>query len=112
MKEKLLIELFETFAEKEVRPLAKEIDELERFPEETVKKMAELGMMGLPYASHEGSNAGYKAYIDAVRILSKSCATTGVILSAHTSLCASPIYHFGTEEKKQTYLTKLKKGTS
>ncbi len=112
MKRDLLIKLFEEFAEKEVKPLAKVIDEEERFPLETVKKMAKLGMLGLPFSTYGGVGATYTSYIDAVRILSKYCATTGVILSAHTSLCASPIYYFGTDAQKEKYLTKLNSGVS
>lgn len=112
MKEQLLTKLFEEFAIKEVKPLAKEIDESERFPEETVKMMASLGILGLPYQGYGGVGASYKSYIDAVRILSKYCATTGVILSAHTSLCASPIYYFGNEDQKNKYLPRLNKGES
>jgi butyryl-CoA dehydrogenase len=111
MKHELLLKMLEEFAQKEVKPLAKSIDEEERFPIETVQKMAELGILGLPYEpQYGGVGASYTGYVDAVRILSKYCATTGVILSAHTSLCASPIYAFGTEAQKAQYLPKLNRG--
>lgn len=104
--------MFRDFAEKEVKPLAHEIDEKERFPQETVKKMAELGIMGIPFPEeYGGSGIDYLTYTVAVEELSKACATTGVIVSAHTSLCASPIYEFGTEEQKQKYLVPLAQGT-
>ncbi|MTK10822.1 MAG: acyl-CoA dehydrogenase, partial [Clostridiaceae bacterium] len=99
------------FAENEVKPLAAEIDETERFPMETVKKMAKYGMMGIPFSKeHGGAGGDTLSYILAVEELSKVCGTTGVILSAHTSLCASVIDKYGTEEHKQKYLTPLAKG--
>lgn len=112
MNEQLLFDLLDEFSETYVKPHAKIVDEEEIFPLETVKQLGKLGLLGLPYPSiYKGVGAPYKAYIDTVRILSKDCATTGVIISAHTSLCSSPIYQFGTEEQKQKYLTKLNDGT-
>lgn len=112
MKNELLIKMIEEFAVNEVKPLAYEIDRDERFPKETVEKLKEYRLMGLPYeTTYGGVGANYGAYIDAVRILSKYCATTGVILSAHTSLCCFPIHQYGTEEQKEKYLTKLNNGT-
>jgi butyryl-CoA dehydrogenase len=112
MNEQLLFDLLDEFSETYVKPQAKTVDEEEVFPLETVKQLGKLGLLGLPYPSiYKGVGAPYKAYIDTVRILSKDCATTGVIISAHTSLCSSPIYQFGTEEQKQKYLTKLNDGT-
>lgn len=112
MNEQLLYDLLDEFSETYVKPQAKTVDEEEVFPLETVKQLGKLGLLGLPYPSiYKGVGAPYKAYIDTVRILSKDCATTGVIISAHTSLCSSPIYQFGTEEQKQKYLTKLNDGT-
>lgn len=103
--------LMEEFTLKEVAPLAKEVDELERFPKETVEKMQKYHMMGIPFESkYGGCDAGYVAYAQAVLTLSKACATTGVILSAHTSLCAGPIATFGTEAQKEKYLTPLCRG--
>ncbi|MFV0440440.1 MAG: acyl-CoA dehydrogenase [Lachnospirales bacterium] len=111
-KEHLLVqEMYRKFVENEVKPIAEEVDEEERFPEETVKKMVECGMMGIPFPKEYGGQGGDNlAYIMAVEELSKACGTTGVILSAHTSLCAAPIYEFGTEEQKQKYLVPLAKG--
>ena len=111
-KEELLVQqMLRSFAENEVKPLAQEVDEEERFPEETVKKMAKLGMMGIYFPKeYGGQGASYLSYIMAVEELSKVCGTTGVILSAHTSLCANPIYDFGTEAQKQKYLPKLCSG--
>ena len=102
---------FREFAENEVKPLAAEIDETERFPVETIKKLAEMGMMGLPIPEqYGGSGIGQLGYILAIEELSKVCATTGIILSAHSSLCCWPILTFGTEEQKQKYLVPLASG--
>ncbi len=109
--EELFNELLDEFVEKEVKPLAKEIDEEERFPMETVEKLAKLNFMGIIVPKEfGGANGDYNMYITAVRKLSRSCATTGVILSGHTSLCVSPILEFGTEEQIKKYIPKLAKG--
>ena len=106
-----LQQTFREFAENEVKPLAKELDETERFPTETVRKMAELGMMGLPIPEeYGGSGIDQIGYVLAVEELSKVCATTGIILSAHTSLCCWPIMTFGTEAQKEKYLKPLASG--
>lgn len=107
----LLQELFRKFAETEVKPLAEELDEEERFPVETVKKLARYGFMGIPFpVQYGGQGADNVAYSMAVEELGKVCATTAVIVSAHTSLCCQPIFQFGTEEQKQKYLVPLAKG--
>lgn len=107
----MMRDMFRTFTKNEVEPIAAEIDDLERFPEETVKKMATLGMMGVPFPREYGGAGGsYWQYINLVEELGVSCATTSVVVSAHTSLCAAPIYEFGTEEQKQKYLVPLAKG--
>lgn len=111
-REQLLLQkMYRSFAENEVKPLAKEVDEEERFPLETVQKMGRLGMMGIyiPRA-YGGAGADVLSYILAVEELSKVCGTTGVILSSHTSLCCAPILENGTEEQKQKYLPKLCSG--
>lgn len=106
-----LQQTFHDFAENEVKPLAKELDETERFPLETIAKMAEMGMMGLPVPEElGGSGIDQLGYILAVEELSKVCATTGIILSAHTSLCCWPIMTFGTPEQKEKYLKPLASG--
>ena len=107
----LLRELYRKFAETEVKPLAEELDEEERFPVETVEKLARYGFMGIPFPKEYGGAGGdYLAYSMAVEELAKVCGTTAVVVSAHTSLCAAPIYMFGTEEQKQKYLVPLAKG--
>ena len=103
--------LFHDFAEKEVKPLAQEVDEEERFPVETVEKMAKNGFLGIPVPKeYGGQGCDPLTYAMCVEELSKVCGTTGVIVSAHTSLCMDPIMTFGTEEQKQKYLVPLAKG--
>jgi butyryl-CoA dehydrogenase len=107
----LLLGMYGAFAETEVKPLAKEVDEKELFPVETVRKMARYGMMGIPFPKEWGGAGGDNlGYVMAVEAMSKVCGTTGVILSAHTSLCAAPIYEYGTPEQKQKYLPALARG--
>ena len=109
--DRLFLQMIREFADKEVKPLAAEIDETERFPMETVEKMAKLGLMGIPVPVEYGGAGGNNVlYTMAVEELSRVCATTGVILSAHTSLCVAPIMHFGTKEQKEKYLPKLASG--
>ncbi len=103
--------LFKEFAEKEVKPLAQEVDETEVFPRGTVEKMAKNGFLGIPVPEqYGGQGADALTYVLCVEELSKVCGTTGVIVSAHTSLCCDPILTFGTEEQKQKYLVPLAKG--
>ena len=107
-QQQMMKKLFAEFAEKEVKPLAAEVDEEERFPRETVEKMKACKMMGIPYSrEYGGAGADYLCYILAVEELSKKCGTTGVVLSAHTSLGTWPIAQFGTPEQKERYLPDL-----
>lgn len=109
--QQLFKQMIREFAETEVKPLAAEVDETERFPMETVKKMAKLGLFGIYIPKNYGGAGGdHIMYTIAVEELSRVCATTGVILSAHTSLCAAPILMHGTEEQKMKYLPKLASG--
>ena len=110
-KHEMARSLFKEFAEAEVKPLAQETDETETFPMETVKKMQKYGFMGIPVPKeYGGQGCDPLTYIMCVEELSKVCGTTGVIVSAHTSLCADPIMTYGTEEQKQKYLVPLAKG--
>lgn len=103
--------LFKEFSETEVKPLAQEVDEEERFPIETVEKMAKAGFMGIPIPKqYGGQGADILTYAMCVEELSKVCGTTGVIVSAHTSLCCDPILTYGTEEQKMKYLPDLAAG--
>ncbi|MBC5648044.1 acyl-CoA dehydrogenase [Christensenella tenuis] len=107
----MLRTLFRDFAENEVKPLAEELDEEERFPVETVEKMKKYGFLGIPFPKeYGGQGCDTLSYIMCVEELSKVCGTTGVIVSAHTSLGSNPIKQFGTEEQKQKYLVPLAKG--
>lgn len=110
-KSTLFQQLIKDFAVNQVKPLAQEVDELERFPIETAEKMAQAGLFGIIVPKQYGGAGGdYYMYISAVEEFSKHCATTGVILSAHTSLCVAPILEYGTEEQKQKYLPDLASG--
>ena len=103
--------LFKDFAENECKPIAQEIDEQHRFPRETVDKMAKVGLLGIPVPKeYGGQGCDILTYAMCVEELSKVCGTSGVIVSAHTSLCADPIATYGTEEQKQKYLVPLAKG--
>ena len=99
------------FAEKEVKPLAQDVDENEQFPVETVAKMAKAGFLGIPVPKeYGGQGCDPLTYVMCVEELSKVCGTTGVIVSAHTSLCIDPIQTFGTEEQKKKYIPDLASG--
>ena len=104
-------QLFKDFAEKEVKPLAQEVDETEEFPRATVEKMAKAGFMGIPIPmEYGGQGCDILTYAMCVEELAKVCGTTAVIVSAHSSLCCDPIMNYGTEEQKQKYLVPLAKG--
>ena len=99
------------FAETEVEPIAAEIDKEHRFPVETVEKMAKYGLLGVPFPTEYGGAGGdHISYAITVEELSRKCASTGVICSAHTSLCCWPIFAWGTEEQKRKYLPDLLAG--
>ena len=104
-------QLFKDFAENEVKPLAQEIDEEHRFPRETVDKMAKYGFLGIPVPKDMGGQGcDILTYAMCVEELSKVCGTTGVIVSAHTSLCVDPILTYGTPEQKAKYVPDLASG--
>ncbi len=99
------------FAETEVKPIAFLLDKENRFPDEAVQKMGELGLMGIPYPQeYGGAGLDVISYAIAVEELSRVDGGTGVILSAHVSLGSWPIFAFGTEEQKQKYLVPLARG--
>ena len=103
--------MYREFAENEVKPLAKMVDAEEYFPKETVAKMGKLGMMGIYFPQEVGGSGGdVLSYAMAVEEMSRVCGTTGVVLSAHTSLCAAPIFENGTPDQKAKYLPKLCSG--
>ncbi|MCD7981245.1 MAG: acyl-CoA dehydrogenase [Clostridiales bacterium] len=110
-KHEMARSLFKEFAETEVKPLAQEVDEEERFPRETVEKMAKYGFLGIPVPKeYGGQGCDILTYAMCVEELSKVCGTTGVIVSAHTSLCIDPILTYGTPEQKEKYVPDLASG--
>ena len=110
-KHEMARSLFKEFAEKEVKPLAQEVDETEKFPTGTVEKMAKYGFLGIPVPKElGGQGCDILTYAMCVEELSKVCGTTGVIVSAHTSLCVDPILTFGTPEQKEKYVPDLASG--
>ncbi|MBQ1685170.1 MAG: acyl-CoA dehydrogenase [Clostridia bacterium] len=110
-QQELMQQLMRSFAETEVKPLAAEIDETEQYPRMTVNKMAKNGMLGINIpAEYGGAGADSLSYVIAIEELAKVCATTAIIMSAHTSLACGPLLAFGTEEQKQKYLVPLAKG--
>ena len=109
--EQSVIDMLKDFAINEVAPKAAEVDENERFPEETWHSLADMGMMGIIYPEeYTGAGMSYLTYIAVCEELAKYCATTSVLVSAHSSLCTWPIAEYGTEEQKKKYLTKLASG--
>ena len=107
----MLRKMYREFAQTEVKPLAAELDEEERFPKETIPKLAKLGMLGIPFPKkYAGAGGDNLAYAMCVEEIAKTCGTTSVIICAHTSLCSYPIYAYGTEEQKMKYLPDLLSG--
>lgn len=111
-EQRLIRDMVREFAETEVAPSAAARDEEERFDRALMfDRLAELGLTGIVFPEeYGGAGADYISYAIAVEELSRVCASTGVTLSAHLSLCANPIYLFGTEEQKQQFLTPLASG--
>lgn len=113
-KEQAMIrDMVRDFAEKEIAPIADDIDQTERFPIEVFKKMGSLGLLGIPFPEEYGGSGGdTTSYILAVEEIGKVCGSTGLSFAAAVSLGASPLYAFGTEEQKQEHLIPLAKGES
>lgn len=110
-EEQDIISMLEDFSAKEIGPVAAQLDEEERFPEEIVKQLAEMGMLGVPFPEEfGGAGLSYVTYIAVCETLAKYCASTSVTVSAHTSLCSWPIFYFGTQEQKEKYLVPLASG--
>ena len=107
----LLQKTVREFAESEVKPLAKELDETGRFPRDTFQKAAELGLTGVAFPETEGG-AGFDhlAYSIVIEEISRCCASTGVILSVQNSLYCDPLHRFGTEEQKKKFLVPFARG--
>ncbi len=107
----MLKDMVSKFAQEKLAPIADEIDKQHRYPEEIVKELGELGIMGVAYPDeYGGAGMDFVSYMLAVEEISRWCASTGVIVSAHSSLVCDPIFRFGTEEQKQKYLPGLLSG--
>jgi butyryl-CoA dehydrogenase len=102
---KVLIDSIKDFVDNEIKPIAMEIDEKHEIPQSLVSQMSDLGFMGT-YIPEEYGGAGmdYFSYILTVEEVSKACASSGVLIAAHTSLCCGPILSYGTEEQKKKFL--------
>jgi short/branched chain acyl-CoA dehydrogenase len=99
------------FAEQEIKPLAEEMDRTGEFPYEVVRKMGELGLLGLPFPEeYGGAGADFLSYCIAIEEISRGDVSVGITVEAHTSLGASPFYHYGSKEQKEQYLTPLARG--
>jgi butyryl-CoA dehydrogenase len=110
-QQKMIQKMVKEFAEKEVAPIAAELDEKEEYPTKTLEKMAKLGLLGIIIPQeYGGAGLDTISYTTVVEEISRKCASTGVITSVHNSLVAWPIIHYGTEEQKKKYLPILAKG--
>jgi len=104
-EQKLFRKVVRYFAEKEIMPRAQEIDEKGEFPWDIIHKMADLGLMGLPFPEeYGGAGMDFTSFIIIMEEVSRACGSTGITLAAHSSLCAYPLFKFGSEEHKQKYL--------
>ncbi len=107
----MLKQMVKEFAEKEIRPMAKEIDSKSKFPSEIISKMSDLGLLGIPWDEKYGGNGmDTLSLVIAIEEIGKVCTSTAVTMMAHTSLGTGPIAYFGTDEQKEKYLSKLAKG--
>lgn len=110
-EQEMMRKMVRDFAQKEVEPHIKQMEEDDRFPEEMIQKMGELGLMGIPVPEeYGGSGMDFTSYIIAINELAKVSATVGVILSVHTSVGTNPILYFGNEAQKKHYIPKLASG--
>jgi butyryl-CoA dehydrogenase len=110
-EQQLIRDAVREFAEAEVTPIAAELDRDHRFPYELLPKLAEMNLMGMPYPEKEGgAGADYVSYVISIEEISRACASTGIIVSAHTSLATWPIFKFGTQDQKDQYLHDLASG--
>ena len=110
-EQRLVRDMVHEFAQKEIAPRAAEVDKTEEFPADNIRKMAELGLLGLPYPEEYGGGGGdYVSYAIAVEEIARACGSTALIYAAHVSLGCGPIYYFGTEEQKHRWLPHLNSG--
>ena len=112
-KEQLLAQqMFRDFAETEIKPIARDMDETEEFSMELLEKMKKFGLMGIPYSKeYGGEGADVLTYTLCMEEMSKADASTGITISVHTSLCCSCINDFASEEQKQKFLRPLVDGS-
>jgi butyryl-CoA dehydrogenase len=110
-EQRLVRDMVHDFAQAEIAPRAAQVDKSEEFPAENIRKMAELGLLGLPYPEeYGGGGGGYVSYAIAVEEIARACGSTALIYAAHVSLGCGPIYYFGTEAQKQKWLPVLCSG--
>lgn len=110
-EQEMLKDMVAKFAQEKIAPIASKIDHGHMYPAEIIKELGELGIMGIAYPTeYEGAGMDYVSYFLAVEEISRWCASTGVIVSAHSSLVCDPIYRFGTEDQKKKYLPDLLSG--
>ena len=110
-EQRLVRDMVHDFAQNEIAPRAAEVDKTEEFPADNIQKMAELGLLGLPYPEEYGGGGGdYLSYAIAVEEIARACGSTALIYAAHVSLGCAPLYDFGTEEQKQRWLPQLCSG--
>src|SRR5215469_16636537 len=110
-EQQMIRDLCHEFAEEEIKPLAEEIDRTAEFPYELIRKMAGLGLLGLPFPEeYGGTGADFLSYCLALEEIGRGDAAVGITMEAHTSLGATPFFLFGTEEQKQRYLVPLARG--
>ena len=110
-EQRLVRDMVRDFAQQELAPRAAQVDKTEEFPADNIRKMAELGLLGLPYPEKYGGGGGdYLSYAIAVEEVARACGSTGLIYAAHVSLGCGPIYYFGTEGQKHKWLPRLCSG--
>ncbi|MFC1967695.1 acyl-CoA dehydrogenase [Chloroflexota bacterium] len=109
--QKMLRAMVRDFAEKELEPIAAEIDETSRYPEESIKKMAELGLMGIPFPEeYGGGGGGALGFVIAIEEISRVCAATGVIYLVNSGLAGQPLYMFSNEEQRRRFVVPVARG--
>lgn len=110
-EQRLLRRMVREFAEREIAPRAEQIDAKDEFPKDLFHRMAEIGLLGLPFPTrYGGSGADYHAVVITLEEIARVSGSLAITLDAHTSLCCEPIHRFGTEEQKQGYLVPLLRG--
>jgi len=110
-EQRMIRDVVRQFAENEVKPLAKEIDETMQFPKETVRKMGEMGLLGMPIPEkYGGAGADSVSYAISIEEIARVCASTAVIMAVHNSVASYPLYVFGSEDQKQRFLRPMAQG--